>query len=308
MAFIGIDMGGSTVRCVVVHEDGSPASMTTAGAGNFRSGGAAVGEHVARAVSDALTSAAVDPRAIESIVVGAAGAAEAGGAQTRELLDEALTPLGLPSAEVLEDLVIAFRSGSPSPDGFLLLAGTGAVAARFEGWRRTERSDGMGWLLGDAGSGLWLGRKVLRAAAADLDGRGPTTSLTTAVLEQLGLPSDGDQRQPMIRAATPLTPSQWAGFAPLAFTFDGDDAVATSLLDEATAHLVRSAEAVGARQEVVFAGGLLAQEGLRRRLAGRFDGPHASMPVVGACAEAADRIGIQLDRAALTRRITDLAR
>ncbi|WP_435822210.1 BadF/BadG/BcrA/BcrD ATPase family protein [Actinacidiphila alni] len=41
--------------------------------------------------------------------------------------------------------------------------------------------DGHGWLLGDEGSGFWLGNRAVRAALEALDGRGPWTTLVDRV-------------------------------------------------------------------------------------------------------------------------------
>lgn len=161
----------------------------------------------------------------------------------------------------------------------------------------------MGWLLGDTGSGVWIGRRVLRAAAAHLDRRGPRTALTPEVLAALGLPSTGDPRQALVAAVTPQPPASWARFAPLALRLDGQDGVATALLDKAAAHLVHSARAVGASDQVVFAGGLLERGGLRARMEQHFTGPHAAFPVVGACLVAADEAGLAIDTAALTTQV-----
>ena len=57
--------------------------------------------------------------------------------------------------------------------------------------------DGLGWLLGDDGSGFWIGHRVARAVAAELDGRGPSTSLTGRVLDLL---ADVPRRQGVRRA------------------------------------------------------------------------------------------------------------
>lgn len=113
-------------------------------------------------------------------------------------------------------------------------------------------------------------------------------------------------------AVTPQPPASWARFAPLALQLDGQplalqldgqDGVATALLDKAAAHLVRSARAVGASDQVVFAGGLLERGGLRARMEQHFMGPHAAFPVVGACLVAADEAGLAVDTAALTAQV-----
>lgn len=179
----------------------------------------------------------------------------------QDLLDPA-------DVHVVDDMVTAFAAGGTGGDGLLLLAGTGAAAVRFAGHRPVARSDGMGWLLGDGGSAVWIGREVLRAAAADLDRRGPSTALTTAVLEELGVPAPGqpgagDVRQAMIAAIDPLAPTAWGRFAPLA----GDataagDAVAVRILDTAAEALLDTLDAVrdrGAGDEgtVVVTGSVL---------------------------------------------------
>src|SRR5262249_61492288 len=45
------------------------------------------------------------------------------------------------------------------------------------------RAGGWGHLIGDEGSGYWVGREALAAVVREADGRGPATGLTGAVLE-----------------------------------------------------------------------------------------------------------------------------
>ena len=106
-----------------------------------------------------------------------------------DLARAAWVEAGLPTSvtpTVLTDLEIAFAAGTASADGVLLLAGTGAAARRFADGHLVVRCDGMGWLLGDKGSGVLIGTAALRAVASDLDGRGPATALAGAVQESLG--------------------------------------------------------------------------------------------------------------------------
>src|SRR5690606_20507817 len=71
--------------------------------------------------------------------------------------------------------------------GAVVAVGAGAVAVgrdRGEGWHR----DGWGHLLGDLGSGSWIGAQGLRAAVAAHDGRdkGGSTALLAAATERFG--------------------------------------------------------------------------------------------------------------------------
>ena len=68
-------------------------------------------------------------------------------------------------------------SGTSAPRGAVLIAGTGTIAAWIADGEVTHRIDGHGWLVGDDGSGFWLGRQAVRAVLAELDGRGEPTLL-----------------------------------------------------------------------------------------------------------------------------------
>ena len=138
--------------------------------------------------------------------------------------------------------------GHPSPDGYAVIAGTGAGAIRVEDGRQVAVADGLGWLLGDEGSGFWIGQRVVRAALADLDGRGPSTALTPLVLGRLGVPapSDAGDREPIlavVRALYAGPPVRLADFAGLVFEVDRDQ-TADGILDDAAAALARTLTAV----------------------------------------------------------------
>lgn len=196
----------------------------------------------------------------------------------RELVTAAARHHGLACDErdvhVSDDLVTAYVGALSQPSefdqpGILLLAGTGAAAVLLRGGEALTRRDGMGWLLGDVGSGVWLGRRALEVVAADLDSRGPATSLTTAVLARLGIPGDAaDPRQEMIRALDGRAPATWGEIAPLV-TREADgprDDVARSLCAEAVETFLDHARALSTLTPekprlVVLAGSVLTHEG-----------------------------------------------
>ena len=108
----------------------------------------------------------------------------------REQVVGRLAALGLSEVVLDHDLLGIFHSGTAARDGYALIAGTGAVAARIRGGRLDRVVGGKGWLLGDAGSGFWIGHAVARAVVASLDGQGQGTALTDLVLEKLGIEAD----------------------------------------------------------------------------------------------------------------------
>src|SRR4029077_2784062 len=77
------------------------------------------------------------------------------------------------------------------------------------------------------GSGFWIGQRVVRAALADLDGRGPATALTPLMLARLGAPapSAARGREPIVavvRALYASPPVRLADYAGLVFEAGGD--------------------------------------------------------------------------------------
>ena len=128
-------------------------------------------ERFARALAAALVTAR--PADVRAGVFGVAGAGAAGARTVAEAVDRAWRSVGLGGQpKVVTDLDVAFATGSTSPAGLLLLAGTGAAAAAFADRRIVRRCDGYGWVLGDEGSAVWLGLHGVRAALAAWDGRG----------------------------------------------------------------------------------------------------------------------------------------
>lgn len=294
MTVMGIDLGGTSTRSLLVDTTGRPLGRGQAGGANLRSavgGVAAAARAVAEAASQAVESA--DGRRPEMIVVGASGAGAARHDEVAAAMSEALAPI-CPRIRVENDLAIAFRSVSTSPDGYLLLSGTGAVAARFAGGAVAARADGLGWILGDVGSGLWIGWQGLRAAAAHLDGRGPSTVLSERLVRALEVEAvTGDPAQDLVRRVDDLVPARMAALAPLVLDAARADAVSldevsAGICREAASGLVTSLRAVTEEGPgaVVLAGGVLAHDTIVRELVtAELDGwtvLTASDPVLGA--------------------------
>ncbi|MEU8272124.1 BadF/BadG/BcrA/BcrD ATPase family protein [Sphaerisporangium sp. NPDC049002] len=177
---------------------------------------------------------------------------------------------GLPV--VVPDILVAFAGATPVPSGSVIIAGTGAVAARIAGRLIIRRCDGYGWLLGDEGSGVWIGRQAARAALAALDGRGPPTALTARVLPALlrhapgrdagAAPLAGEAlAQAIVAAVYDGEPARLGTLSPLVESAAREgDRVALTILDDAARLLVRTLDTVRAPDPalpVVLAGSLL---------------------------------------------------
>ena len=280
------DVGGTRSRLVAAPLDGAVLARLDGPGANLRSSGASALEDLADTIGEVLArarraleaeGACAEGAEVAAVALGISGAGPARAAEVRAAIAEHLTGLGIPAERLLitDDLHTAFLSGGVGDDGLLVLAGTGAVAVRFHDRQAVARRDGMGWLLGDIGSAVWLGRRTLEAVAADLDGRGPRTLLTEEVGAALGLdlregqrpPSPtGDPRQDLIRALDEQlpagAPAALGRFAPLPARVRTDP-VASDILHTAIAHVLDTIEALDpeAVLPVVLAGSVLTSPG-----------------------------------------------
>ncbi|ASW55844.1 N-acetylglucosamine kinase [Plantactinospora sp. KBS50] len=277
---LGMDIGGSTTRAEVVTTDGERRGTGRAGGGNPTSHGApAAAAELGSALRHALRD--VDPGTVRAGLIGLAGVGRLlADAQGRAAFDRAWRDAGLRCGyELHGDALVAYASGTADPDGTVLIAGTGAIAAQFRDLRQGHTADGHGWLLGDAGSGFWLGREAVRHTLAALDAETEPSALGRAVLTELL--GDAVVETPprrtvsrLVQAVTRRSPVDLARLAPLVLGHAegaaevGEGAAPIVTVDEGAARIVAAAAArltatvarirpAGQVHPVVLAGGLL---------------------------------------------------
>lgn len=192
---------------------------------------------------------------LRAAVVGAAGLASLGDALRAELPGALGREFGVPAVALAADAVTAYVGALGARPGAVVAAGTGliAVGTDLDHWCR---ADGWGHLLGDCGSGAWIGRAGLEAALRAHDGRPGGSAVLLACAEQQFGPMAGLPGQLYPR---PDRPAVLASFAPRVAACAGHDPVATDLLRTAARHMVESAAAVcptGGEPRVAFTGGL----------------------------------------------------
>jgi len=257
---IGVDAGGTATRCVVVGLDGELLGRGTGGGANQFSS-----PDPAAALEGAVRSAVRDARggiAVRAAVFGMAGASAAGRARAVETARGAWRAAGLHGEpRVSDDIAVAFASGSAAAEGAVLIAGTGAVAASVRDGVVVRRCDGYGWLLGDAGSAVWIGLEGLRAALAAVDGRGGPTVLTERLADALDI-APGDPQE-VIRVVYARRPAELGALAPeVTAAATGGDTEAARICERAAERLLESLAAAvpdpAPGLPVGFAGGVLA--------------------------------------------------
>lgn len=246
---LAIDAGGTTTRAVIVEQSGRCLGFGISGGGNPISAGFDSALASLEAATEmALEASRPGSETLSSALIAMAGASDR---MPRERIADRLEALGLRgTVEIESDLLAMFHSGTVSSHGYALVAGTGTVAARIADDQLETVSDGAGWLLGDAGSGYWLGHHVARAVVAALDGRAPETALTDLLLTSLQLTVTPERSfgRPLVllqlmHALYAMRPIELARFAPLAFQAR-DDHVANGILAEAASELASTLASV----------------------------------------------------------------
>jgi N-acetylglucosamine kinase-like BadF-type ATPase len=172
--------------------------------------------------------------------VGAAGLATLGDALRAELPGLLARELGVRRVALAADAVTAYVGALGPRPGAVLAAGTGLIALGTD-LTRWRRADGWGHLLGDCGSGAWIGRAGLEAALRAHDGRaGGSAALLARAEEMFGpMPELPGKLYPRSDRAAVL-----ASFAPQVAACACDDPVAAGVLRAAARHMAESAAAV----------------------------------------------------------------
>lgn len=284
-AVLGMDVGGTSSRALVSDLSGRVLGRGEAAGGNPNSHPA---DEAVRQIAAATRTALreVDPARVRAAVIGMAGVSKMADPQFRALFEREWARLGLSCGmRAISDCEVAFAAGTPEPTGTVLIAGTGAIAARIDRHELTRTAGGYGWLLGDEGSAYWLGREAVRATLAALDRGEELRGLTAAVREAL-LPDVPEvTRKQLITAVNAEPPIRLAELAPL--VTGAADATAADIVARAARVLADTAEqtrAPGDSTPIVLAGGLVAPgnpvgDALRAELADRgFPTPSTAGP------------------------------
>jgi N-acetylglucosamine kinase-like BadF-type ATPase len=258
MYVLGIDAGGTKTVCFLADAQGTIIAEARDGGANLQAHGELQVEKVLHHVMDtALGDLDIRPAAI---CLGIAGVDRP---QDADAVRGILRRIGSKARTlVVNDALVALVAGAGDTSGVVIISGTGSIAYGRNLAGRAARAGGWGYLLGDEGSGFWIGRRALSAVVRAADGRGPATELTERVMSHLKLVRPSD----LIHETyyRDLKRDAIAGLSPLvADAREAGDAVASEILAQAARELTAAASSVvsrlGMRGEVfptILAGGI----------------------------------------------------
>lgn len=257
---IGLDIGGSKTHGIRI-SGGTITAEATAGSANIQN----VSD---RQAGEALQGifAELGGADIALVIAGAGGVDTDDDAARLVGLIQPFVPEG--RIEAIHDTRLILAAGDATA-GIALIAGTGSVAWGVDSSGNTARAGGWGYLLGDEGSGYWIGREAVRHALRQSNRGNHPDMLTSALLEA----AEVARPEELIAHFHNFPDRHYlAGQSRLVFNAAGEGHRASlELIDDAAAHLSRLVADVAGQLDLdgpIVAGGGLAvhQKLLQERL------------------------------------------
>jgi N-acetylglucosamine kinase len=180
---LGIDAGGTKTVCLLADERGEILSCARGSGANLQ----AVGELQVEKVLHEVMEQAIGDRDIvpAAICLGIAGVDRP---DDHAVVRGIMRRIGFKARVVIvNDALVALEAGAPGQPGVVIISGTGSIAYGRNAAGEAARSGGWGYVLGDEGSGYWIGRAALRAVLRAADYRGQRTLLTQLLLDRFGV-------------------------------------------------------------------------------------------------------------------------
>jgi N-acetylglucosamine kinase-like BadF-type ATPase len=258
MHVLGIDVGGTKTVCLLANDQEEILAQAREEGANLQGAGELSLEKVLHSVMEkTLAGRNLLPAAICLGIAGVDRAAD------EAVVRSIMTRIGYKAAIlVVNDALIALEAGIGPRPGIVIVAGTGSIAYGRNSKGEASRAGGWGYMLGDEGSGYWIGRLALRAVVRHADGRGRVTSLTPKVLSHFGVERAAELIHRIYHEdVAPATIASLAKHVQAAR--DEGDFVASAILNRAADELMAAATAVMTRLDlaetdfsIVLAGGM----------------------------------------------------
>lgn len=254
--FLGIDIGGTAARWVVVDDKGVELAR---GSANGATGHLFAPAERARFEAMVTEIVRAAPRGISAIHAGVTGLGPKAYADAKTILG---AEFGISSGVITtgDDMELAYLSTFAPGEGHMVAAGTGSIGLHIPASGEAIRVGGRGILIDDGGSGTWIALTAINELYRQIDetgGAAHAQRLADALYAAIGGSSWDD-----VRAFVYSSDRGRIGIlaqAVAAAAADGDP-LALSILSRAATELARLARALIARAgrlPVAFVGGVV---------------------------------------------------
>ncbi|AJC72728.1 hypothetical protein X802_05730 [Thermococcus guaymasensis DSM 11113] len=229
---LGLDCGGTKTRAVLVEKNGK---VIGEGFGGPSNPNASPMEVVRNSIRNAVSEAISNFQG--SVKVTCVSAAGTLGGMSNVL--ESIVRELLPGTEIIVrgDYEIAHVACFLFNPGVVFISGTGSIAYGVNEEGKSVRVGGWGHLVGDEGSGYWVGKEGIRAALRAYDGRERNTKLREYMLEYFRTNTPDEIISRVYSSKNPKT--LLGGFAPYVVKAAREkDETAMEIIEEAVEEIV----------------------------------------------------------------------
>lgn len=248
--FLGIDGGGSKCRARLCDREGHVLGEGQSGAANVALGLDVTFGEIRKATALALEDAGMADAPLSALH---AGAGLAGMPQRREREELRRHPHPFASFAADTDAYTACLGAHGGADGAILIIGTGTCGITIANGDVTYVG-GWGLVIGDEGSGAYLGRAAVRRALREHDGILPRSLIGDTIMSRFK--SEAEQ---LVTWAATARPGDYGKFVPVIIEHaQTGDSVARDLLHESGTDICLLVEALLAKgaPNVALVGGL----------------------------------------------------
>lgn len=183
MYFLGVEGGGTKTTAVLADARGDIIRTARKGSGNIAVLDRGSSAHLIRSIIDHLLSGE-DVTTIRRATFAFAGA---GRRREKETVGEIIKGAGIKNFTVLTDAEMLYLSAFGDEQGILISSGTGSICLIKGSEGHFQQIGGWGYLLGDEGSGFYIGNQAIRAAIQDAEAGKSPSNLTKELLSFYGL-------------------------------------------------------------------------------------------------------------------------
>ncbi len=183
---IGADGGGTKTELVLIDSSGNLIAKERVGSTNYQAvGGPRVKQELMAGFSKLVKKSNIQMNKISHAFLGLAGAGRK--SDQNEILSLFRDTEVSDKLSIESDAIVALAGAFGTEPGIIIISGTGAICFGKNKQGKVVRSGGWGYLLGDEGSGYYIGRSAIIAALKNFDGRGEKTELLQRISRHFNL-------------------------------------------------------------------------------------------------------------------------
>lgn len=235
---LAVEGGGTKTNSVIADENGNIIAKSTTGPSNFLIVGFEKAcENIIQGLQDCINNSKINNSDLKVAMLGLTGAGrKLDQDNMRKAFKDYSTSKGFTFNSIIvdSDARISLEAAFPNKPGMILISGTGSIMFGKDGQGNLYRVGGWGRILGDEGSGFYIGKKGLISSIKQIDGRGEKTLLFDLISEKYNLNS----LETIIKSIY-TDNFDIAKIAPLVFeAAEKDDKIAKEILNEAADELL----------------------------------------------------------------------